>query len=187
MAMSKTHIVLPGEKLCVEEEYISSIGTYSEGGVVRAAIIGRVQYDIINRKVYIKPVRNPVIPKAGDIVIGVVGQMRDDLATINIIGYDINNLFKHSFTGVLHISQVADARVPTLYDAIRIGDIIRAKVLNSYIPILLSIREPRLGVIQAYCSRCGSPLTKSGDKLQCSFCGNIENRKMAIDYLSRER
>jgi len=187
MPLPTNNIVLPGEKLCVEEEYMPSIGTYSEEGIVRAAIIGRVQYDIINRRVYIKSIKSPVIPKAGDIVIGVVEQMRDELATINIIGYDTNNLFKHSFTGILHISQASETRIPTLYDVIRIGDIIRAKVLNNYIPILLSIKEPRLGVIQAYCSRCGSPLIKSGDKLRCSYCGNIENRKIAFDYILRGR
>ncbi len=183
MATPQNNIVLPGEKLCVEEEYIPSVGTYGEDGIVRAAIIGRVKYDIINRRVYIKPIKNPIIPKTGDIVIGVVKQMRDELAIINIVGYDINNLFKHSFTGILHISQIAETRIPTLYDVIRIGDIVRAKVLNNYIPILLSIKEPRLGVVQAYCSRCGSPLVKLGDKLQCSFCGNIENRKIAFDYI----
>ncbi|MEM0026410.1 MAG: exosome complex RNA-binding protein Csl4 [Ignisphaera sp.] len=178
-------IVVPGEFLCTEEEFIAYIGTYAENGVVRAIITGHPVFDLINRRVYIKPVKDVKMPKSGDVVIGLVEQMRDEIAMIRLIGYDINKPFKHEFRSVLHISQASSSRIQSLYDVVRIGDIVRVRILNSYIPYVVTAKDAKLGVIAAYCSRCGAPLVKEKDRdiLRCSFCGNVETRKIAPDYM----
>ena len=181
--MSK-RIALPGESLCKEEEYLAHKGVYvDENGTVRASTVGEPIYDNASRRVQIKPVKELKIPKAGETVIGYVDTMRDDMAFIKIIGYDIAKTFKHSFTGVLHISQVTDAKGDSLYNYVRLGDLVKVKVLNRYIPILVAAKEPRLGVILAFCSRCGNELYKDGDKLKCGVCGNTEIRKISLDYM----
>ncbi|MEL9939746.1 MAG: exosome complex RNA-binding protein Csl4 [Ignisphaera sp.] len=178
-------IVVPGEFLCTEEEFMAYTGTYVEEGIIRAVVMGRPVFDLINRRVYIKPVKDVKIPKSGDVVIGLVEQMRDEIAMIRLLGYDVNKPFKHEFRGVLHISQASNSRIQSLYDVIRIGDIIRVKILNSYIPYVVTAKDVKLGVIAAYCSRCGAPLVKekNSDALRCSSCGNVETRKIAPDYM----
>lgn len=181
--MNRT-IVLPGEPICKEEEYLPHKGVYvDENGTIRATTIGIPIYDATNRRVQIKPSKELKIPKAGDIVISYVNSMRDDIAFVKILGYDITKLFKHSFTGILHISQVVDAKGESLYNYLRLGDLVRVRVLNSYIPLLVTIKEPKLGVILAFCSKCGNELIKDGDKLKCSVCDNTEFRKLSIDYI----
>ncbi|MEM4442495.1 MAG: hypothetical protein QXN02_06295, partial [Ignisphaera sp.] len=87
--MSK-RIALPGESLCKEEEYLAHKGVYvDENGTVRASTVGEPIYDNTSRRVQIKPVKELKIPKAGETVIGYVDTMRDDMAFIKIIGYDI--------------------------------------------------------------------------------------------------
>ncbi|MCS7110764.1 MAG: exosome complex RNA-binding protein Csl4 [Ignisphaera sp.] len=176
-------IVVPGEALCVEEEFMPFEGVYTLDGVVRANTIGIPIYDVVNRRIYIKPAKNPKRPKSGDIVIGVVDRIRDEMATIRIIGYDVTTTFKHTFTGILHISQVMESRAQNLYDFIKLGDFVKVKILNSYIPYIVSMKDPRLGVILAYCSKCGSQLIKTGDFLKCTKCNNTENRKLSVDYM----
>ncbi len=183
--MSMQNIVTPGDKVCVEEEFIPQAWTYVENGDVRALVVGRPVFDIINRRVYVKPLKSIEMPKSGDIVIGVVEQMRDEIAIIRFIGYDANRTFKHSFRGVLHISQASNTRIQNLYEVIRLGDIVRVKILNNYIPYLVTLKDAKLGVIEAFCSRCGAPLyrDRSKDVLRCRVCGNIESRKIAPDYV----
>jgi exosome complex component CSL4 len=181
--MKQRSIVTPGDMLCIEEEFIPHAGVYVDSGVVRALIVGKPIYDIVNRRVYVKPIRNIQVPKSGDVVLGVVEQMRDEVAIVRFVGYDINKPLKHEFRGVLHISQVAETRIQSLYEVIRLSDVIRVKVLNNYIPFIVTMKDIRLGVIAAFCSRCGAPLTKEKEVLKCRACGNREMRKLAPDYL----
>ncbi len=189
MSKDNKKIVVPGEFLCTEEEFIPYTNTYVEDGVVRATVIGKPIFDFINRRVYVKPVKDVKMPKNGDVVIGVVKQMRDEIAVIKLLGYDINKVFKHEFKGVLHVSQASNSRIQSLYEAVRLGDVVRVKILNSYIPYLVTMKDTKLGVIAAYCSKCGAPLIKEKDKevLKCSNCGNIETRKIVPDYAFASR
>jgi exosome complex component CSL4 len=177
-------MILPGDYICKEEEYIPHKYVYvDERGNIRSAVIGKVVFDTLNRRVLVKPLKDIKIPKTGDIVIGWITSMRDDVAFIKVVGYDFVKLFKHSFTAVLHISQATDSRGDNMYNYVRIGDVVKVKVLNDYLPLLVTIKEPKLGVMLAYCSRCGSALHYDGNKLICSVCGNTEQRKVSLDYI----
>lgn len=181
--MSNT-LILPGESICKEEEYLAHKNVYvDEKGNVRAAVIGKIVLDNINRRISVKPFKEVKMPKTGEIVIGYVKSMRDDVAHVDVLGYDITKSFKHSFTAILHISQVTNAKGENLYNYVRLGDVIKAKVLNDYLPLLITIREPKLGVILAYCSLCGSQLYRDDDKLICPMCGSTESRKISLDYM----
>ncbi|MDX1814022.1 MAG: RNA-binding protein, partial [Candidatus Bathyarchaeia archaeon] len=63
------------------------------------------------------------------------------------------------------------------------GDIIRTKVISSKNQIShLSTKDKDLGVVYAFCSRCSSLLEPKRHHMQCPKCGNIEKRKIALDY-----
>jgi len=189
MAEERERVVMPGDYLCVEEEFLPGPGAYvDENGIVRSLIVGTPIYDYTTRRVSVKPLkRRAMIPKQGDSVIGIVSAVKEDVAIVKVIGFDIYNPLKNPITGILHISQISEARIESVYDAVRVGDLIRAKVLNNYVPLLLSTKEPKYGVLLAYCSRCGAVLVKKGDALVCPACGGSESRKVSIDYLAVER
>lgn len=179
-------MVTPGDKICVIEEFLSGQGTYSyDDGWVRANVVGKVVVDKSRRMVVVENARNkPYLPKPGDAIIGIVANMSDDLAFINIIQIEGKNSNSTSFSGVLHISQASDKYIETLYDVLKLGDVVRAKVLNDRTPYQLSLKTPQYGVIAALCSRCGGLLKKkSGELLYCPRCGNTEKRKISTKYL----
>jgi exosome complex component CSL4 len=115
-----------------------------------------------------------------------VESVSNDLAFIDIISVEKSNgVQKTDFTGIIHISQTRREYLESMYDAFRIGDLIRARVLNNTNPFQLTTKEPSLGVVVAFCTRCGSILKKSDDRLVCPICGNVEKRKISIMYYFR--
>ncbi|RLF20306.1 MAG: RNA-binding protein, partial [Thermoprotei archaeon] len=86
------------------------------------------------------------------------------------------------FSGILHISQVSTSFVRTLYDVVRIGDIIRAQVLNRAPLYQISIRGREFGVVYALCSECLTPLVLRSLQLFCPKCRRVEKRKVAFSY-----
>ena len=183
--MKEDKTAVPGSELCVIEEFMPGEGTYEDNGVVRAAVLGYVQYDMINRVVKVKKVRSgPFVPRQGSIVHGVVVQVSDEVAIVKIMYDHALRRIKHTYTGVLHISQVSSRYIQSMHDAVKVGDVIKAKVLNNSIPFLLSTKDIRLGVVISHCSKCGGRLTKvSEELLKCVECGNVEKRKVAYDYI----
>ena len=72
-------------------------------------------------------------------------------------------------------------------EACRTGDIIRAKVISEKNQIYhLTTVEPDLGVVYGFCSRCGNLLEQKHRDMHCTKCGNIEDRKTALDYGKEE-
>jgi len=179
--------VTPGDYLGVEEEYFPGYGAYIDDyGNIRSQLVGRVLIDIVKRTIEVRQVKGkPIIPKPGDIVLGVVETVSNDLAFIRI--YNIENKPSRStdFTGVLHISQVSNDYVETMYDVLRLGDVVRAKVLNSLQPFQLNTKHPSFGVVVAFCSKCGEILKLKDDKLVCPACGSVEKRKISTKYYFR--
>lgn len=180
-------LVLPGDVIGVEEEYFPGQGVYVNGkGYLRSQLIGRVLIDIVKRTINVRNIHGkPYVPKVGDIVKGIVSSVSEDLAFIDIYAIEEKPTRTTSFTGILHVSQASSEYIETMYDAMRIGDIVRARVINSNHPFQLTTKEPRLGVIAAFCTKCGSLLRKQDDKLVCPICGNVEKRKVSASYVFR--
>ncbi|MEM0066347.1 MAG: exosome complex RNA-binding protein Csl4 [Sulfolobales archaeon] len=176
-------LVIPGDRLGVAEEFLPGPGTYEVGYQIRAAAIGKVVKDLLNKVVSVKPYKLPVMPYSGAIVLAVVIEMREDFARTKILAVN-NILLNYSFTGILHVSQVVEkaGEIKQMYSYVRIGDVVKSKVLNSFPPYLLTIKDAKLGVVLASCSKCGTQLRLSKDKLKCPECGNIETRKLGHGY-----
>lgn len=176
-------LVIPGEPLAVEEEVLPINGAYiNRDGYIRSMFIGKVILDRYKKTLHVKPlVKRDLTLKQGSIVEGLVTNLSEEVAFIKIYNADNN---KVSAIGLLHISQVSSDYVREIYDYIRIGDIVRAKILNSSAPYLLTTKEPSTGVILAQCSSCGGALyLHSAGHLVCRNCGKQERRKVAVGYL----
>ncbi|QOR94418.1 exosome complex RNA-binding protein Csl4 [Thermosphaera chiliense] len=180
--MSNAKAVVPGEALGVEEEALPVQGVYvDKKGYLRALVVGTVVMDKLKKTITVRPANKRELGlRPGILVEAIVLSVSDDIAVLNI--YNANGA-PVDFSGILHVTQVSSEYVKTMWDVLRPGDIVRARVINSTIPYQVSIKDPGLGVIAAKCSVCGEVLYKAGDKLQCTSCGSVETRRIGVGYL----
>ena len=181
------HIVLPGERLGVIEEFIPDSGTYVKDGIIYSQIVGRALTDLLNKRVSVYPlVRGATVPKVTSTVMGQVGNAQSDNVLVRIFKIGSKKL-SGVFTGILHISDVQERYVDSMNDVCKPGDIMRAKVISEKNQIYhLSTTDKNLGVLYAFCSRCGNLLEQKRYEMRCPKCGNIEKRKTAVDYGKEE-
>jgi exosome complex component CSL4 len=177
------HLVMPGERLGVIEEFIPDSGTYVKDGVIFSKIIGRSLVDLQNRRVSVYPViEGAVYPKVGTVVIGQIGNAQSDNVLVKIFRVGKKKL-SGSFGGILHVSDVSDRYVDQMSDVCKPGDIVRAKVISEKNKVFhLSTNDKNLGIMYAFCSRDGTLLNQEGYDLKCPKCGNVERRKISPDY-----
>jgi len=181
------HIVLPGERLGVIEEFIPDSGTYVKDGIIYSQIVGRALTDLLNKRVSVYPlVRGATVPKVTSTVMGQVGNAQSDNVLVRIFKIGSKKL-SGVFTGILHISDVQERYVDSMNDVCKPGDIIRAKVISEKNQIYhLSTTDKNLGVLYAFCSWCGNLLEQKRYEMRCPKCGNVEKRKTAVDYGKEE-
>ncbi|MGD6851962.1 MAG: exosome complex RNA-binding protein Csl4 [Candidatus Bathyarchaeia archaeon] len=177
------HLVMPGERLGVIEEFIPDSGTYTKDGVIYSKIVGRSLVDLQNRRVSVYPVApSAVVPKVGTVVIGQVGNAQSDNVLVKIFRIGKKHL-SGTFGGILHVSDVSDRYIDQMSDAVKPGDLVRAKVISEKNQIFhLSTNDRNLGIIYAFCSRDGTLLNQDRYDLKCPKCGNVERRRIAPDY-----
>ena len=181
------HLVLPGERLGVIEEFIPDSGTYVKDGVIYSKIVGRTLMDLVSKRVSIYPLITVAsVPKVSTTVVGQVGNAQSDNVLVRIFKIGPKRL-SGVFTGILHISDVQERYVKSMNDVCKPGDIIRTKVISNKNQVShLSTKDNDLGVLYAFCSRCSSLLESKRHQMQCPKCGNIERRKITSDYGKEE-
>jgi len=175
--------VLPGEPLGVIEEFIPDAGTYVKDGVIYSKTVGRALLDFLNKRVSVYPVIHAArIPKVGRIVLGQVSNVQTENASVRIFKIGDKPL-SGFFSGILHVSDVQQTYVKSMFDVCKPGDIIRAKVISEKNRVYhLSTKDKELGVVYAFCSQCGFMLELKRHVMRCARCGKIEKRKIALDY-----
>jgi len=175
--------VAPGDRLGVIEEFTPGAGTYVEQGTVYSEITGRALMDMLNKKVTVFPlVRAVGVPRVGSTVVGQVSEVYGKSAMLRITRVSKRPL-SGVFTGILHISDVSPGFVESMSDVCKAGDIMRARVVSDKNRVFhLSTADQNLGVMSAFCSRCGHFLLLEKRRMQCTNCGKIERRKIASDY-----
>ena len=100
-------LILPGEKLGVIEEFVSSDGTYVEAGSIFSGIVGRVLMDLMNKKVSVHPLaQGPSVPRAGSIVTGSITSVQDMIAALRMFKIGTRYL-SGFFSGLIHISDAS--------------------------------------------------------------------------------
>jgi exosome complex component CSL4 len=176
-------LVVPGERLGVIEEFIPDSGTYVKDSVIYSKTVGRALIDMLNKRVSVYPLANgELVPKVSTTIVGQIGNAQSDNVLVRIFKIG-NKKLSGEFSGILHISDVSDRYVESMNDVCKPGDLVRAKVISAKNRIYhLSTNDKNLGILYAFCSRCGNLLEPQRYELHCPKCGNTENRKMAPDY-----
>lgn len=176
-------VVVPGEMIGVEEEAIPVSGAYVDrAGFIRSMFVGRVLKDNFKKMISVKQLfKRELTLRQGLLVEGRVINASDEIAFVKIY-YAENN--RVDAVGLLHVSQVSSEYVREIQECIRSGDFIKARVLSSNVPYLLTTKEASTGVIAAYCGECGSPLyLNPTGYLLCRNCNRQEKRKLAVGYI----
>jgi exosome complex component CSL4 len=179
-------IMFPGDFIANEEVFLPGPGTFAEQGKVKAAGFGVLEQDMKKREVKIvTPIKTPLTYSSGDVAVGVVGKVRDNVAFIDLIPSEDE---KHRFapsdaSAVLRVTEVKREYVKSLTNEIHEGDIVRVKIIEATpYNVSLSIKAPDLGVIKAFCSRCRTPMELEGKTLVCPQCNWKDHRKLSEDY-----
>jgi len=175
--------VFPGEELAVIEEYNVGEGSYQEDGLVRSEELGETRLNKEKRALEVKKVTKHLnLPLEGVIVIAEAGSVTRRDARVDIFRVDGKKIVP-TYTGVVHINDVAREFSRNLEQALRSGDIVRAVVANTKNRIIqLSMAGPEYGVVYAYCSRCGGILENQNGRLTCPRCKRVERRQIARSY-----
>ncbi len=181
--MEEEKLVMPGDLLGTSEEFTPGFGVYEERGNLYAYVTGKVSVKK-DKSIYVIPTTKPLpLLHRGDVVIGRVIDLRNSIAVVELSrkkGLEDREL-ANTGLAALHVSNVRKEYVQQLEDEVGYFDIIRAKVLDEK-SLQLSIVDPDLGVIQAYCKKCRVVLRKKGNRLVCPVCGATEKRKLSPDY-----
>jgi exosome complex component CSL4 len=186
---------VPGDVIGYEEEYVEGQNVFLEEptGLLRASTVGVLRLDNNLKVASVLPARTLRAPGKGSFVVGMVTQVRESLVFTELYG-EISldprprwvKEFSGRLTGVITPEQISDSRIDDIYSFLRPGDIIVARVMSTISPYLLSVKSPQLGVLYAFCSRCGSLMTPEADGFRCPRCGNFEKRKVSNLAYSRD-
>ena len=175
--------VFPGDELATSEEFIPGEGTYERDGSIFASVIGRKLVYEDELMMTVQPVKEPKVLKPGDVIIGVVNNVKKQMASITLM---VNEEPWHGIAGAkgaaLHVSKVSESYLDDVRRMFRIGDIIRARVQQSAPSIQLETSSPELGVLRARCMKCRRTLQASENALYCEVCDRTEIRRLANDY-----
>ena len=125
--MSSKHrsIVIPGEPIVKGARWKTEFGTYKDGDVVRAYIMGIAHIDFRKRTVKVIPLRyHQYIPRVGDIVIGKVVDYGPVAWYIDIGADQVARLDAIDFLG-----RPMDPMRENIRSFLDVGDVICAKVI----------------------------------------------------------
>ncbi|HDH82033.1 MAG: RNA-binding protein [Thermoplasmata archaeon] len=177
-------VVLPGDIIATSEELFPGYGTKDVGGNIIGTIIGNF---FINKKrtaAEIKPLTSvPALLHKGDTIICEVKKITDKMVLVDILHVaGVNREMAGDKDAAIRVSDIAAGYVVSARDEYRIGDIIRARVMQARPAMRLSTEGPHLGSIKSFCSNCRVPLVKKNSVLECPRCGRVEKRKIASDY-----
>jgi len=178
-------LVLPGEFLSTEEEFVPGKNAFDSDGNLYSGSLGHVEEDNKTKEISVKPVIPLQMLRPGSIVFGRVSFVKENMVSVSLgkNPKDMRQIVAPT-SAMLPVRNVSHEYVESLRGCFRIGDIIRAKVAKVFpAGIDLATDHPDLGVIEAFCSRCRQPLHIFGHSLKCMSCGHTEVRKLASGYL----
>jgi len=187
MKINSGDSVMPGDVLGVSEQFLPDKWTYDDGNCIKAAVFGNVAIDNKSKMISIIPKSGtPALLKVGDTIYGQVSDVRGQRAIIDVQGMkNCDRQLALSYMGAIHISQVKNGYLERLHDALRIGDIIEAKVIKIMGDNLdLNTIDKEGGIIKAMCTRCRAFMkpTNKKDELYCEVCDRKERRKVSSNY-----
>lgn len=163
----------------------SGPGTVNINDEIRSALFGAEANNGHEAKVVGQKGVRPIVP--GDEVYGLITDVMESKALVSVvpISNDKGHRFAPADTAVLRVQDIAERYVKFVKDEVRIGDIIKARVIATMNGIDLTTKgSQEYGVIKAFCSRCRVHMTLNNNKLTCRKCGRPETRKLSSYYLN---
>ncbi len=183
MSDSKKKVVLPGEVVGTSEEFLPGEGTFEEDGKIISSNLGIVKYNEKDMSVSTEPLNPIVTVEKGDIVIGVVTGVRETMVIVDIKKVEGKDRGITGETlGTIHVSKASQGYTKDLRKEFRIGDVLRAKVMQAKPSIQLTTAYPEYGVVKALCTKCRAPMLRKGTMMYCPKCERTETRKISSLY-----
>ncbi|MEA4977338.1 MAG: exosome complex RNA-binding protein Csl4 [Methanomassiliicoccaceae archaeon] len=175
--------VFPGDEVAVEEEYLASDGTFADNGKIYASQIGYLVLDDEECVARVITPNPPNILKYGDVVYAIVADIRNTMATADVVAKDGTERQVGGETyATLHVSKISPGYTDDVGKELRKGDFIRAMVLDTEPSLQLTTKDQHFGVIRALCGTCKTEMTRKGMGLYCPECKYSMPRKLADDY-----
>ena len=182
--MKKNHVVMPGDQLSTSEELLPGDGTFEENGIIRASRMGTYFVDEKYKRAKVQPLTSiPVILRKGDIVLARIAVTKPSMIItdiIHVIGKDRS--ISGDTNSTIHASEISQSYIKDASTEYKVGDIVRAQVIQVQPSIQLTTKGREFGAIKALCTKCRRPLVKHDNTLECQNCGNKERRTIAQDY-----
>ncbi len=185
----EAEIVVPGDRLSTEEEFLPAGNTFAESGNLYASLIGKPIVD--SGKICVSSKMNITKYGKGMLVTGVVV---GDLKAVLFV--DIDEMV---IDGIRYIS-IKDGKVliPKPRDSMggmgrappkemqrpaAMGDVILARIqfddADSY---SLSMHDSETGIVFTKCDRCGIPMTMSNGSVSCPSCEYRTRKRVSPLY-----
>ncbi len=175
-------LILPGEFIGTEEEFIAGQGTFEENGRVYSSNLGNVEVGA-DYKVKVRSRREEIVVQSGDEIIGVVTEINEPLVVV-AGEYLIREgkVYQIKARALVHASRITGHYLDQCSKVVKARDVVRGKVVSTRGKIDLTMEPPDEGVIYAYCSHCRKPLQRINSGLYCTYCQKNEIRKVSKKY-----
>ncbi len=175
-------LVVPGKHLSEAEEGMPGKNAYIENDNIYSAVMGEPVTE--NGVVDVKRNGSRVeVPAVGQVVYCIVSRTSptkafcDCMAASELEGTGKRGI---QIDAVLPVVAISRGYVREIGDAVKIGDIIKAKISKIDKKFYdITIVEDGLGVVKAFCSRCRSEMGLKDNIFTCKSCGWKEKRKLS--------
>jgi exosome complex component CSL4 len=182
MEVKDSKYVIPGDSIAFSEEYLPGKNTIERESKIVASSFGAVNKDEKELVISVENSIKKITAKTGDIVYGQIVKNDSRQTSVMIAGLEVSKkLVDFHIDGYIRNMQNFK-RDDHSAQAVRIGDIIRAKVIRVGQNLELTLHGHDLGALKSRCSRCREVLTLKSDSLYCENCDRGEVRKFAPDY-----
>tara|TARA_B100001248_G_scaffold34737_2_gene22316 strand:+ start:12436 stop:13713 length:1278 start_codon:yes stop_codon:yes gene_type:complete len=183
--------VTPGSTVTIPPGSSAGEGIFERNGRCVATLPGILVEKAGN--ISIESSRLPInSPKVDDVVIGQVTRLNENVAEIRILHIESKQGGHRDLPALelfadIHVSEVVDRFIPSPGDAMRMRDIVRARIVKDD-PILKASTKGHasLGVLSASCPTCGVILDVSDKKIDfnvdCSRCDYTAYRVLSDGF-----
>ena len=179
-------LVVPGEFLSYEEEYLPGKNTFSLEGQVFAALLGHAEFDESERVVGVKALKSARPATVGTFVLARVILVKESAVVVQVMDAfkdSQKRVFSPSYSSI-YVAHVSQSYVENLKDQFKVGDIVKAEVAEvTPYAIKLRTNESNLGVVKAFCSQCRNAMQLDGNNVRCLKCNSQETRKISSEYV----
>ncbi|MGC8648816.1 MAG: exosome complex RNA-binding protein Csl4 [Candidatus Micrarchaeia archaeon] len=175
-------LVIPGEELGIEEEFLASKNTYVSNGIIRATVFGKVIKK--DNKILVEATRSIDKLKKNMLIIGKVTDSVGSAVFVKIDDIKIANEEYLALTDGKIIIRNKNSREKNVEKPCGLGDIVIARITDEEDTYILDIFEHETGVVYSRCHICGRTMSANDGFLECKFCNYKETKKVSPFYMN---